>query len=379
MKIALISPYDFACPGGVVAHISQLHEQFTRMGHDVKVIGPCSDPDPSTVHRDLIAIGRPIPVRSGGSVARITLSPFLGAAMRRILAEERFDVVHLHEPLGSTLPLTALVVSHAVNVGTFHACHREPRGYQVARPFAAWWFRRLDGKIAVSKPAMRFVGKHLPGDYEIIPNGIDVGHFSAEVPPLDGFDDGKLNILFVGRLEKRKGLRYLLAAYARVKRVLPESRLVVVGSGDRQPYVRLAKRLGLQDVVFVGHVRYADLPRYYRAADVFCAPATGEESFGIVLLEAMAASRAIVASANEGYAGVLSDGEEGLLVPPQDERATADALVTVLSDESLRRRMGERGRATADEYSWANVARRVLDYYERLLEQRSVARAVRMG
>lgn len=367
MKIALVSPYDFVSPGGVVAHISRLHDQFTKLGHDVRIIAPCSHAEPSAVHRDLIALGRPVPVPSAGSVARPTLSPFLGTEMKRVLGRDQFDVVHVHEPLGSTLSLTALAVSQTVNVATFHACHREPRGYRVARPFAMRWFRKLDGRIAVSVPAMRFVARHFPGEYEIIPNGIDVEHFSAEVPPLERFQDGKLNILFVGRLEKRKGLRYLLGAYGTVKRQLPEARLIVVGPGDRRPYEKLARSLGLEDVVFVGFVPYQDLPMYYRTADVFCAPATGEESFGIVLLEAMAAARPIVASANEGYASVLSHGVEGLLVPPEEEQGTAEALITMLSDESVRLDMGERGRATAEHYSWANVAGRVLDYYHRLL------------
>jgi len=367
MRIALVSPYDFASPGGVVNHISHLHGQFVKMGHYVKIIGPCSAPDASLTHQDLIPLGRPFPVPSAGSIARVTLSPALFSPVRAILDREEFDILHLHEPLGSTLPFTALIVSHCVNVGTFHACHRVPRGYQVAKPIATKWFKKLDGKIAVSKPAMEFIGRHFPGEYEIIPNGIDVEHFSAEVPLIERFCDGRLNLLFVGRLEKRKGLKYLLGAYREVKQAVPNARLVVVGPGERGEYERLVDKLELEDVVFVGYVSYEELPRYYRTADVFCAPATGEESFGIVLLEAMSASKPIVASANIGYASVMNYGVEGLLVPPQDERALADALITVLDDESLRSEMGARGLQTAEEYSWQKVARRVMDYYGTVL------------
>ena len=363
MKIALVSPYDFASPGGVVGHISQLYEQFIKMGHDVRIIAPCSRTEAFLEHKDLIAVGKPVPVPSAGSIARVTLSPLLSSSVRAILEREKFDVVHLHEPLGSTLPFITLGISQSINVGTFHACHRVPRGYQIARPFAIRWFRRLDGKIAVSRPAMEFIGKHFPGEYEIIPNGIDLEHFSADVPPIEEFCDGKLNILFVGRLEKRKGLKYLLGAYKEVKRKLPDSRLIVVGPGERREYEGLVKKMNLEDVTFVGYVSYEDLPRYYKTADVFCAPATGGESFGIVLLEAMAASRPIVASANEGYASVMSHGVEGLLVPPRDENALASALITVLGDESLRQEMGARGRLNAEKYSWQNIAQRVMDYY----------------
>jgi phosphatidylinositol alpha-mannosyltransferase len=363
MKIALVSPYDYAYPGGVVNHISHLYHQFTKMGHDVKIITPCSSPDVSGRGQDLITLGKPFPIPSGGSIARSTLSPILSSSIGAILYREGFDIIHLHEPLGSTLTLTALRVSRSVNVATFHACHREPRGYQMMKPFVMRWFKKLDGKIAVSKPAMRFISKHFPGDYQIIPNGIDLEHFSAQVPPIERFCDGKSNILFVGRLEKRKGLTYLLSAYKKVKKELPNSRLIVVGTGRRQKYEKLVRTQNLEDVVFTGYVSNEDLPSYYHTADLFCAPATGEESFGIVLLEAMAAAKPIVASAIEGYASVMSHGVEGLMVPPQDEQALATAIIHLLSDEPLRQEIGARGRLKAEEYSWPNIARRVNEYY----------------
>jgi phosphatidylinositol alpha-mannosyltransferase len=236
------------------------------------------------------------------------------------------------------------------------------------RPFVMRWFKKLDGKIAVSEPALKFISKHFPGDYQIIPNGIDLEHFSAAVPLIERFCDGKLNILFVGRPEKRKGLRHLLGAYKEVKRELPNTRLIVVGPGTRQEYEGLVQKAKLEDVVFIGYVSYEDLPRYYKTADIFCAPATGEESFGIVLLEAMAAATPIVASAIEGYASVMSHGGEGLLVPPQDERALATAIIRLLDDKSQRHEMGARGRLKVEEYSWPKVAQRVLNLYTSLLD-----------
>jgi phosphatidylinositol alpha-mannosyltransferase len=183
--------------------------------------------------------------------------------------------------------------------------------------------------------------------------------------------DGKVNILFVGRLEKRKGLQYLLKAYRRIKRDIPSSRLIIVGPGTRfrRKYQNQVDKDRLDDVVFVGNVPYEELPRYYKTADVFCAPATGQESFGIVLLEAMALGKPIVATAIEGYASVLTHQREGLLVPPKNDRDLARALSELLTDEAMRREMGDRGLVTAQSYDWQKVARRVFNYYTRILRE----------
>jgi len=223
----------------------------------------------------------------------------------------------------------------------------------------------------VSRPAMEFAHEHFPGYYNIIPNGVDVEHFSPDVAPIEEFKDGKLNILFVSRLEKRKGLNYLLQAFRQVKEEIPNSRLIVVGPGTRlrRRYERYVARTGLKDVVFTGLVSYDDLPRYYQTADVFCAPAIGSESFGIILLEAMALGKPIVASNIEGYASVISPGVDGLLVPPADKDKLAQALISLLNDEALRQEMGAKGRIKALEHSWERIARRVFAYYVRVLSE----------
>jgi len=378
MKIALVSPYDFAFPGGVINHIFSLEQHFTRMGHQVKIIAPASKAA-SSLNSSLIPIGRPRPVPTSGSIARVTISPWLSSRIKAVLEEEKFDIIHLHEPLMPMLCTTVLRLSQTVNIGTFHAFSaqsgHEFLGYNFGRPFSTMllkrWFRRLDGKIAVSKPAMEFVSKYFPGYYNIIPNGIDLERFSPDVSPIEEFCDGKVNILFVGRLEKRKGLNYLLKAYKRVKQEISESRLIVVGPGTRlrRKYEKQVKRDRLKDVVFVGYVSGDDLPRYYRTADVFCAPATGWESFGIVLLEAMAVGKPVVASNIEGYANVVTHGVEGLLVPPKDEEMLAQALISVMGDQPLRQQMGARGKLKAQEYGWEHIAQRVLDYYVRVLSE----------
>lgn len=372
MKIALVSPYDFPYPGGVTAHISHLQEHFTRWGHRVKILAPSSGDSVELAKRGVTVIGKPVSIPANGSIARITLSLRLAGQVKAILNQEQFDVIHLHEPLLPALPLQVLRFSDAVNIGTFHTYRGRHLGYHYGKRLLKHWFRKLDGKIAVSLPAMDFVRQYFPGYYNIIPNGIDYDRFSCETAPLPEFDDGKLNLLFVGRLEKRKGLRYLLEAYQTVKARVPASRLIVAGpvAGGARRYQDWVSRRGLNDVVFTGRVSHDDLARYYASCQIFCSPATGQESFGIVLLEAMAAGKPIVATDIEGYRKLIEPGSDGLLVPPKDQTALAEALLSLADDELMRHRMGEAGRIKARDYTWSAVAGRVLSYYQRLLNER---------
>ena len=371
MKIALVSPYDFTWPGGVTAHVTQLAHRFTELGHQVKILAPHSPSRGEVENGNFVPMGRSVPIPSGGSVVRLSFSLWLYRKIGDILRRECFDVVHLHEPLMPVLPPLVLQRSDALNVGTFHAVYGRFRNYGWSHPILKHWIRMLDGRIAVSPVARQYVSRFFPGDYHIIPNGIDVGRFSGEIQPIPELADGKLNILFVGRLEKRKGLRYLLEAFGRLRWDHPNIRLLVVGPGNLDPdCYRILSERNLQDVVFLGGVPYRDLPRYYRSAHVCCAPATGRESFGIVLLEAMASGKPVVASAIEGYSSVLNDGEEGLLVPPKDSEALAEALSTLIRDPDLREQMAARGRRRAEDYRWEVVAQQVMDYYLDLMETR---------
>ena len=378
MKIALVSPYDYPYPGGVTQHIFYLDKHFRELGHQVGIIAPCAGKTPEKLPDNLIATtSRVIPIPFGGSKARIPYSPAVYWRVKRALHEEDFDIVHAHEPMTFPVPLIALRHSRAVNVGTFHSYRDTHLVYKRGRRVFQPYFDKLDGKIAVSKAAKDTVAPYFGGDYVIIPNGIDVDRFGGDqVLPLKQYADGKLNILFVGRLEPRKGFRYLLRAFPYVKEKLPQVRLIVVGAyrkKDIAPHLRYVREHHLTGVKFVRHVSDEELPRYYRSCDVFCAPSTGFESFGIVLLEAMAAGKPVVASDIPGYRDLLEDGKQGLLAERKNERALAEAIVRILKDPGLRHKMGEEGRIKARQYSWPEVASRVLDYYQELLAQRKGA------
>jgi phosphatidylinositol alpha-mannosyltransferase len=373
MKIALVSPYDFAYPGGVVNHISCLEQQFTRMGHEVKIIAPASKAM-HTLGDRFIRIGTPRSIPVSGSVARITISVRLEKQINEVFAREKFDICHLHEPLMPTLCTTTLRLKHVPMVGTFHASGARP-WYTWCTPLGKWyldrWFRKLDGRIAVSPSARDYINSYFPAEYTIIPNGVDTNHFHPDVAPITEPCNGNFNILFVGRMERRKGFKYLLKAYQKVKKQAPNCTLTAVGPGARlkRRYERRARRQGLTDVKFHGYATYSDLPRHYKAADVVCFPATGCESFGIVLLEAMAVGKPIIATDITGYANVMTDGAEGIAVPPHSSRKLAEAIMKLLRDESLREQMAARGRPKALQYDWSQVAGRLLDYYRETLDK----------
>jgi phosphatidylinositol alpha-mannosyltransferase len=369
VNICLVSPYDWSVSGGVNNHIAHLAEKFVEHGHDVRIVAAGTKPATSDIC-PITTIGRPIPLRVSGSVARITLSLRVAGKVRDLLAEHDFDIVHVHEPFMPQLPIQFLRYSTTVNVGTWHAARDSNFVYVYGRRLIKRWASKLDGKIAVSQAAVKHVSKYFPGYYNIIPNGVDIEHFERPVAKLPEFDDGKHNVLFVGRPEKRKGLKYLIRAFVGVQREMPDTRLIVVGAGKFGGYERAVRNAKLQNVRFRSYVPFDDLPRYHHTAHVFCAPNTGFESQGIVLLEAMAAGLPIVASNIDGFAGVMTNGVEGLLVRPEDPQALADAIVDVLRDPERRSRMIERGRERAQYYSWDRVSSQVLSYYERLIYER---------
>ena len=378
MRIALVTPYDYSYPGGVTVHIKCLGDELRKMGHSVTIVAP-SSATVDSLEENIVRISRSIwPVPFNGSSARISLSPQVYQRVKGVLRAGQFDVVHVHEPTVPVLPLAMLRHSNALNIGTFHA-YREAvhLGYEYGKAILDPFLDRLDGRIAVSPAARDYIAEYFPAEYTIIPNGVDVERFGgAHVAPIERFMDGKLNILFVGRLDRRKGFRHLLRAYPAIKAAVPQARLIVVGAfskGDRAAYLHYVRLNKLRDVRFVGYASMTDLARYYRTAHVFVAPSTGFESFGMVLLEAMAAGAPVVASSIAGYRSVITDGVDGLLVPPGSETALAETIVKLLTNPEQRAQLSLAGRQTAACYAWPRVAREVADYYTACLAHPSGA------
>ena len=375
MKVGLVSPYDFASPGGVTDHVRNLSKELRNLGHQTQIFAPSSraqaDSDGMTFHR----IGTPIAIPVNDSVARITLSLNLANQVESIVERERFDVLHFHEPLMPVLPWTLLRLSSTANVGTFHAFSRSNVGYYYGRPLLRPYLERLHRGIAVSEPARTFFHQYFPDfPLRIIPNGIDTSVYRPGLSPIRHLRDDKVNILFVGRLEKRKGLGDLLRAFEFMRSRVTNARLIIVGDGPlRGRAESFISRHRLPDVVMAGFVPDFVLPRYYNSTDIFCAPATGRESFGVVLLEAMACAVPVVATEVPGYMSVLEPGKDSLTVRPKSWAELGAALVILARDPELRRRMGASGQEKAQRYSWSSVAAQVIEVYA---EARAAARGL---
>jgi phosphatidylinositol alpha-mannosyltransferase len=378
VKIGLVTPYVYPLPGGVNDHVGHLYESLRARGHDVRIISASHGLQRSS-EGDVIRIGKGFSVPANGSVGTLTISPRYRSLLQAVLERERFDLLHFHEPFVPFLTLVALRESRSVNIATFHAYAGFAPGYQLGGrmlgPVAA---NRLHGRIAVSAAARHFADRYLPGDYKVIPNGVDLRRFAHAVP-LARWQDGRPNILFVGRLEPRKGLLHLLKAFRMVRKAGCDCRLLVVGSG---PLEREARRYvmtrRLAGVEFLGRVSDQEKVQLFKTADVYVSPATGRESFGIVLLEAMASGTAIVCSDIHGYKGVVKRDEQALLVPPGNHRALAQAILKLIADPDRRASMGKSGLERVEGFGWDRIAERVEAYYgfviRRLAAQGSLPR-----
>ena len=354
MKVALACPYAWDAPGGVQVHVRQLAEQLRRRGHEVVVVAPAAS-DPTGGVR---AVSRPVRLRFNGSVAPIGPDPRTRARVRRILAQFRPDVLHVHEPFAPSTGLWATLAAgrgpvRPGVVATFHSYAERSFALAAFSPLLRIVWDRLDVRLAVSRAAASFAGRHFADGIRIVPNGVDVRRF-ADASPARDLPPGR-RLLFVGRLEPRKGFRYAVRAFALLAGDDPDVALVVAGEGperraleDLSPGVRARVRL-------VGIPSYDQLPRLHAASDVFVAPNTGGESFGLVLVEALAAGLPVVASDIAGYREVVREGVDGLLVPPRDPGAIAGAVRRVLDDAGLAERLRAAGRTRAERFDWDTV------------------------
>jgi phosphatidylinositol alpha-mannosyltransferase len=360
MRVALVCPYAWDRPGGVQSHVSSLASALERRGHEVGVVAPRSGAGDKDHGEGVLFAGRTIPIPANGSVAPLAFGPAAAMAVRRALSALDPDVVHLHEPLIPSLSLLALMRAGRPSVGTFHAAARSSTGYLIARPVLDRAMRRLAVRTAVSDAARALIARYFPGEYVLTPNGVDTNRFGAAEPAAG---PGR-NILFLGRIERRKGLEVLIQAMAR----LPDlgATLVVAGTGPGERRCRrLAEQLGIQ-TRWLGRVPAAELAGVYKSARVYCAPGLGGESFGIVLIEAMAAGVPLVCSDLDGFRAVAKGVAQ--LVPPGDPGRLADAIRAVVNDDSVARGMASAGLRVASMYDWNRLVAGVEAVYQRALD-----------
>ena len=371
LKVALVSPYDFASPGGVTTHIQNLSVNLEQRGVFTRVFAPVSAMSHNSIS-NLIPMGVPVSIPIGGSVARISLSVWLAGRLRKSIETENFDIVHVHEPFAGALTLAVLakqLQNNPLMVATFHSFEGSGLYQIVPNKLLNKYFGKIDGKIAVSSAARSYVSKYLPADYDIIPNGINTDEILMATPFQNLLDD-KVNILFVGRLEKRKGLKYLLASYCDLKWKFPNIRLIIVGAGKMDvESQRILGERNPEDVFIAGSVTHEEKLKYFKTADIFCTPATGQESFGIVLLEAMSAELPIVASGIDGYRSVL-DEKEGLFTNIKDSHDLSEKLSRLIANKKMRIQMGKNGREKSKLFSWSIVTDKIIDHYLSLLSLR---------
>jgi phosphatidylinositol alpha-mannosyltransferase len=361
MRIGMVCPYSFDVPGGVQSHVLQLAGVMRTRGHDVSVLAP------SSPHVDLpdyvVSGGKAVPIPYNGSVARLRFGPATHRKVKKWIVEGEFDVLHLHEPNAPSLSMLALMIAEGPIVATFHTSTTKSLTLSVFQSILRPWHEKIVGRIAVSDLARRWQMEALGSDAVEIPNGVDVASI-AEAPLLDGYPRPGKSVLFLGRFdEPRKGMAVLLAGLPQLVAHHPDIEILIVGRGDEDELSSEAGELA-GHLRFLGQADDAVKASALRSADVYCAPNTGGESFGIVLVEAMAAGTPVVASDLDAFRRVLLDGAAGCLVPVDDSAHLAQALIDVLGDDAAAGRYVKTATEAVQRYDWSVVARQIMRVYE---------------
>lgn len=355
LRVGIISPYSLSLPGGVQSQVLSLARALRQQHIDARVLGPCDGAPPEV---GVTPLGVSLPTAANGSVA--PLAPDIPAQLRTIRAlwDEDFDILHLHEPLAPGPTMTTCLMKPCPIIGTFHAAGTSA-AYRWIQRGTRYLAGRLDMRCAVSELAEELAMQWLGGTYERVFNGVELDRFTgAKQWPTEG-----PTIFFVGRHEERKGLRVLLAALGH----LPASvRVWVAGTGPETEELRSLHGADPR-IEWLGRIGDAEKVARLRGANVFCAPSLGGESFGIVLLEAMAAETPIVASDLPAYASVAIDGKHARLVPVGQARALASALESVLFDPQVGRGLVANGVERAEQYSMRRLADRYISLYDQVL------------
>ena len=363
MRIGIVCPYSWDIPGGVQAHVRDLAEELIRLGHTVSVLAPGDDDTPGLPPYVVVA-GRAVPIPYNGSVARLQFGVVSAARVRRWLRDGAFDVVHVHEPAPPSLSLLTCMIHDGPLVATFHAATVRSRFLAMFDTVLQPFLEKLSGRIAVSPAARKVIVEHLGADAVVIPNGVAVAHY-ADAEPLPGYPREGGTVGFIGRYdEPRKGMDVLVGAMEQLIDERPQLRLLVAGRGDAGEFAAELPPSVRARVDMLGQVSEADKARMLRSVDVYCAPNTGQESFGVILLEAMAARTAVVASDLEAFRRVLDGGAAGELFPVGESGGLAVALRRVLDDPQRRAQLVDAGAAAVAPYDWSLIVQQVLRVYE---------------
>ena len=360
----MVSPYSLTVPGGVQAQVLGLARELRRRGHETRVLGPCDGPPPESF---ITPLGDSLPLAANGSVAPIAPDPSAALRTLRVLNDEQFDVIHLHEPLAPGPTSTALMVHRAPTVGTFHMAGTSA-SYRILRPALSRLITRIDHKVVVSKDALALVQSYLGGEYEVLFNGVELDEIRSAAPWTDRDGDGPV-VFFCGRHEERKGLRVLVEAVQ--QHSLPVR--VWIGSDGPDTEELIGSTAGDARFEWLGRVTDDEKFSRLRSADIFCAPSLHGESFGVVLIEAMAAGTTVVASALDGYRNVATDNVDSILVEPGDPGALADALRSIIDDRALADRLRDAGTQRANQFAMTSLADRYLEIYSALASGRAIA------
>lgn len=377
LKIGLICPYPVnGTEGGVQEHVRNLAHYFNEQGHQATIVSPKLsgyERDEESQGSTVYYFGKGSHVSHQGTHATVAVIPVSLRSVRRLKNDLQMDVAHFHEPEISSPSLQLLWRRQDIpTVVTFHAVKRPHWYYYLYKPFCWALDGKIDLRVAVSQAVVDFTQRYFPGDYQIIPNGVDTQRFNPSVAKLERFTDAKTNILFVGRLEERKGVTHLIEAFSRIKADNPQTRLIIVGDGPELACLisQAQEARVIDDVVFEGYVPPDKLPSYFSTADIFCSPAVRDESFGIVLLEAMASQKPIIAGDNSGYHELIAHGQEGFLVDPENSEEFAYYLAKLVENEKLRLYMGDNGRQKAQKFDWQNVGKQILECYLKVLDKK---------
>ena len=367
MRVGIITEYYYPLLGGISEHVHNTAVRLRKKGHTVKIItSHLSSGTKGTNSPDVLRVGRGVSILSNGSIARITIGKNLTSELEHVMDSERFDLLHLHSPLVPTLPMLALCKAKCPTVGTFHTYFDGSLWYSLLKSeVQKRLIDKLDGQIAVSRSCIDALSPFFKINARVIPNGVDISEFNPCIPKLPQFDDGRKNLLFLGRLDPRNGLSLMMKAFEIVKSRFSETRLIIVGGGPLRHYYKRLVPQRLQEDIYLAGPLLEERNRYYATSDIFCSPVE-KASFGVTLLEAMASGKPIVCTENPGYRELLSR-EEGVMVPPHEPAAFAEAIMELLRNPRLVEEMGREGRQKALRFSWDKVTDVLYQFYEETL------------